>query len=66
MCFHSKHNLLMYLRSVFFLKRFEKIQKNDFSFENEKSDSSNDNLSNIENQVNNHEKKNFWSILDMI
>ena len=49
MCFHSEHNLLMYFRSVFFLKRLEEIQKNDSSFDDEKSEFSDDNLSNIEN-----------------
>ena len=59
MCFHSDHNLLMYSRSVFSLKRFE-MKKNDSSSDEEKSEFFDDNLSNVDDISNKSKKHVFF------
>ena len=59
MCFHSDYNLLMYFRSVFFLKRFE-MKKNDSSSNKKKFKFFDDNLSNVDDISNKNKKHVFF------
>ena len=58
MCLYFDHNLLMYFRSIFLLKKFE-MKKNDSSLNEKKFKFFDDNLSNVDEISNKNKKHDF-------
>ena len=58
MCFHSNHNLLMYSRSIFLSKKFKKMI-DDSSSDEKEFESSEDNLSDINDTSSKFKKQIF-------
>ena len=59
MCFHSDHNLLMYPRSIFPSERFKEVVEDDSSSDEEESESSGDNLSDVDDTESKSKKQVF-------
>ena len=59
MCFHSNHNLLMYSRSIFLSERFKKMIDDDSSSDEKEFESSENNLSDIDDTSSKFKKQIF-------